>query len=409
MKKNTIIASLALAGLTASAPSLADVTFNGFASIKAGVLFDDVQDLNGNGVIDADEEILGGLYDKDLSFKPESVFALQVSSDLGEGLSVTAQLYADGRNDFDVEARWAYLSYQINDEWRVNAGRMVLPMFYKSESEKIGYTVTGNRLPRSVYDDFNFAVVEGIRMNHSTELGDWSVNSSFGYYSWEGDFDAFGIGYNTKFDKILSFSTEFTYDWLTLFAGAFVTEIDFSELDNQALFNNRIDENGNVVPGLNAIAASFGVSAGETAQLRDTIGLSGDGEYYYLGAAIDYNDWLLTAEYADYGIKDSGNTFSEVYYVMAGKRFDEYTVLYTYEDFDQPIDYSSLDGFSPAAQAIGKNYIDVLFEKKFKTQTLSLRYDFHSNAAFKVDVFSTKLNGLSESYNGLSFGIDLVY
>jgi hypothetical protein len=409
MKKNLVQIGLLMAGVSFVAPSYADVQFNGFASIKAGVLFDDPKDINGNGIIDADEEVLDGLYDKDLAFKPESVFALQVYSDLGEGLSVTAQLYADGRNDFDIEARWAYLSYELSDEWKVNVGRMVLPMFYKSESEKIGYTVTGNRQPRSVYDDFNFSVVEGIRINNSTELGDWSVNSSFGYYSWEGDFEAFNTPYNTKFDNILSVSTEFNYDWLTLFAGGFITEIDFSELDNSALFNSPT--------GVNNAAALYGVTAEETGRLRDAVGLSGDGEYYYLGASVDYNDWLLTAEYADYGIKDSGGSFSEVYYVMAGKRIDEFTVLYTYESFDQPIDYSSLNNFTPAAQAIGKGVVDVLFDKKYKTQTLSLRYDFHSNAAFKIDLFSTKLADVfnsdpsrsDETYNGLSFGIDLVY
>lgn len=399
MKQNIKLQTgLLLAGICCSAPSMADIKFNGFASIKAGVLFDEPSDLNGNNIIDDDEMILGGLYDKDLSFKPESVFALQVSSDLGSGLSVTAQLYAEGKNDFDVKARWAYVSYDLTDEWRINAGRMVLPMFYKSESEKIGYTVTGNRLPRSVYDDFNFSVVEGVRLNNSTEIGDWAVNSSFGYYSWQGDWESFGINYNSSFDKIISVSTELNYDWLTFFAGGFIVDIDFNELDEGALF-----------PIINASAQSLGVSSDETAKLRDTIGLTGDGEYYYLGAAIDYNDWLLTAEYADYGIKDTGLTFSEVYYVMAGKRFNEYTVLYTYEDFDQPVEYSSLVGFSPTAQAIGKNLIDVLFDKKFKTQTLSLRYDFHSNAAFKVDVFRTKLNGLSDNYDGASFGIDLVF
>ncbi|WP_076417869.1 MULTISPECIES: hypothetical protein [Colwelliaceae] len=393
--------ALLIAGVCCSAPSIADVKFNGFASIKGGLTFDDPKDRNSNGNFDAEEVILDGLYDKDLSFKPESLFALQVSSDLGEGLSVTAQLYAEGRNDFDLEARWAYLSYDITDEWRVNVGRMVLPMFYKSESEKIGYTVIGNRLPRSVYDDFNFSVVEGVRLNNSTELGDWSINSSFGYYSWEGDWEAFDSLYNTKFDKILSVSTEFNYDWLTLFAGGFITEADFSELDNAVLFDGPT--------GINNAAASFGVSADETARLRDTVGLSGDGEYYYLGAAVDYNDWLFTAEYADYGIKDSGNSFSEVYYVMAGKRINEYTILYTYESFDQPIDYSSLNDFTPAAQAIGKNVVDALFDKKFKTQTLSLRYDFHSSAAFKIDVFRTKLGDFSDNYNGASFGIDLVF
>ena len=56
-------AALLIAGVCCSASSFADVQFNGFASIKAGVVFDD------------EEVILNGIYDKDLSFKPESVFA----------------------------------------------------------------------------------------------------------------------------------------------------------------------------------------------------------------------------------------------------------------------------------------------------------------------------------------------
>lgn len=399
MKQNIKLQTgLLLAGICCAAPSMADVKFNGFASIKAGVLFDEPKDLDGNNTIDSEEMILSGLYDKDLSFKPESLFALQVSSDLGEGLSVTAQLYAEGQNDFDVEARWAYLSYDLTDEWRVNAGRMVLPMFYKSESGKIGYTVTGNRLPRSVYDDFRFAVVEGIRLNNSTELGDWSVNSSLGYYSWEGDFPAFGKNYNTKFDKIISVSTEFTYDWLTLFAGGFITEIDFSGIDQAVLF-----------PQIEQGAGAYGLSAEETAKLKSTVQLSGDGEYYYLGTAIDYNDWLMTAEYANYGIKDSGDTFNEVYYIMLGKRIKEYTLSYTYEEYDEPEDYSSLDGFSAPAKGIGMAIINTLLTNKFTTQTVSLRYDFHSNAAFKIDLFSSEPNGSNENQTGMSVGIDLVF
>ncbi len=386
-------AALLIAGVCCSASSFADVQFNGFASIKAGVVFDD------------EEVILNGIYDKDLSFKPESVFALQVSSDLTEGLSVTAQIFAQGKDDFDVEARWAYLSYQVSDEWRVNVGRMVLPMFYKSESEKIGYTVTGNRLPRAVYDDFEFAVVEGVRLNHSTELGDWSVNSSFGYYAWEGDFYAENNPYNSAFDKIFSVSTEFTYDWLTLFAGGFITEVDFNAIDDGFIYPI-ID---GAVAGINAQAGATVITPGETQSLKDTVKLSGDGVYYYLGTAIDYNDWLLTAEYADYGIKDTSDTYTKAWYVMAGKRINEYTLLYTYEEFDEEPEYTSLDGFSPYVTAIGTGVIDAVLENYlFTTQTVSLRYDFHSNAAFKLDVFSSKPKGGS-AQTGISFGVDLVF
>jgi len=405
MKKSILQTGLILAGVCLSTSALAEIKLNGFASIKAGVLFDEANDLNGDGEISEFEPIFNNLYDKDLSFKPESVFALQVSSDLGEGLSFTAQLYAEGRNDFDIEARWAYLSYDLSDEWRVNVGRMVLPMFYKSEFEKVGYTVNGNRLPRSVYGDFNYSVVEGVRLNNSTELGDWTVNSSFGYYSWDGSFEAEGVDYKASFDHIISASTEFTYDWLTLFAGGFITEVDLSVFDEEFLS-----------PRVLGAAQLYGVSPSVAAELKDAVKLSGDGQYYYLGFGVDYNDWLITAEYADYGIKDSGDTVNQSYYVMLGKRIDEFTIIYTYENYKDPRDHSQVEEFTGTANVIGKSIIDQLLTNNYITQTLSLRYDFHSNAAFKIDVFNSKVTDInttfaenSGSQAGMSIGVDLVF
>jgi hypothetical protein len=392
--------ALLVASVCCSTQAIAEVQFNGFASIKAGVLFDDAVDLNGNGNIDVVEQAYFGVYDKDLSFKPESLFALQVYSDLGEGLSVTAQLFAEGKDNFDVEARWAYVSYQISDSWKVNVGRMVLPMFYKSEFQDVGYAVNQNRLPVSVYGNFDFNVVEGIRIDNSTELGDWSVNSSFGYSSWDGEVVVSSLGgaFPGSFSKTISANTEFSWEWLTLFAGGFIAEVDFSAIDNAALF-----------PQVDAAAGAYGFSAAETANLKQAVQFSGDGQYYYLGGSIDYNDWLLTVEYADYGVKDSGDTFNEVYYVTVGKRINEYTILYTYEDYDQPVDLSTLDGFTPAAKQVGSGLKQALAAATFSAQTISLRYDFHSNAAFKADVFSVEPLNMGESIMGMSIGIDLVF
>ncbi len=392
--------ALLVASVCCSAATMAEVRFNGFASIKAGVVFDDATDLNGNGAIDPVEEAYFGLYDKDLSFKPESIFALQVSSDLGENLSVTAQFYADGREDFDVEARWAYLSYEINDSWKVNLGRMVLPMFYKSEFQKVGYAFNGVRLPTAVYGDFDFAVVEGVRVDNSTELGDWSMNSSFGYSSWDGEvvISSLGGAFPAAFKNTMSANTELSWEWFTFFVGGFIAEVDFSAIDNSALY-----------PQIDAAAGAFGLNATEVANLKDTVKFSGDGQYYYIGASIDYNDWLLTVEYADYGVKDSGDSFNEVYYVTAGKRINEFTILYTYEDYDQPIDLSHLDSFSPVAKQVGAGLMEALAAATFKSQSISLRYDFHSNAALKADIFSAEPLHMNKSISGMSFGIDLVF
>lgn len=186
MRKMTKVA-LSLLVATSSMTVNAELTFNGFASIKAGMLFDDPKDLNNNGIIESDENAYSGFITEDLSFKDNSLFAVQASADLTQGLSATIQLMAEGRDDFDVDARWAYLSYQLSDSWTVQAGRIILPAFYKSEFEKVGYAHNYNILPRSVYTPLAFSNVEGIRFNNNTYFGDWSLASSLGYSNWEGD------------------------------------------------------------------------------------------------------------------------------------------------------------------------------------------------------------------------------
>jgi len=96
--------------------SYGEISLSGFTSINAGKV------LSGSGVPQydipptflADYPIVSA-YSEDISFKPESLFGLQVSADLADNLSVTGQIVARGADDFDATIEWAYLSYEIND------------------------------------------------------------------------------------------------------------------------------------------------------------------------------------------------------------------------------------------------------------------------------------------------------
>ena len=93
MKKLPI--AIALCAALTTTTTFAEVRINGFASIVGGKTMDDDTTLYG--------------YDNDLSFKNESVFALQLSADLQDKLSATAQIVARGETDFNTEFEWAYL------------------------------------------------------------------------------------------------------------------------------------------------------------------------------------------------------------------------------------------------------------------------------------------------------------
>ena len=76
MKKLSVAVAICCALATSGAS--AEVRINGFASIVGGKSLDSDQTLYG--------------YDDDISFKNESVFALQLTADLQEKLTATAQI-----------------------------------------------------------------------------------------------------------------------------------------------------------------------------------------------------------------------------------------------------------------------------------------------------------------------------
>jgi hypothetical protein len=135
MKKLSV--AVAICAALATSYANAEVRINGFASIVGGKSLEDDRGRYG--------------YDDDISFKNESVFALQISADLQEKLSATAQIVARGNNDFDAEFEWAYLTYEFNDELQLSAGKMRVPFYRYSDFIDVGYAYRWVRPPESVY------------------------------------------------------------------------------------------------------------------------------------------------------------------------------------------------------------------------------------------------------------------
>lgn len=127
MKANRFsLAVLLTASITAfQAYAVDNVRINGFGNVVMGVT-------------SSDDTFLG--YDDNPDFSNESLFALQVSSDISDKLSATAQVLGRGSEDFDVNFEWAYLSYKISDSLTLVAGRSRLPLFTYSSSLDVGYT-----------------------------------------------------------------------------------------------------------------------------------------------------------------------------------------------------------------------------------------------------------------------------
>lgn len=162
--------ALVVAAAIAAGQAQAEVTLNGFASVKAGTTFG------------SDDTLYG--YTSDVDFKPESLFAIQAQSELGDKFSVTAQLMAKGNDDFNSEFAWAFLTYQATEHVRINAGRIRVPFYKYSDFLDVGYAYDWARTPRSVYD-VPFDSMDGASAIISNSFGDWqsSVQLNFGAFS----------------------------------------------------------------------------------------------------------------------------------------------------------------------------------------------------------------------------------
>lgn len=342
--------------LTVGLQAQAEVNISGFASMRATALDSDIplpeghiySDLKGNG---------------DVSFKDESLFGLQMSADLTEGLSATVQLLAEGSDDFDVNAKWAYLNYQINDSHQLKMGRLANPLFRQSQYQDVGYAHNYARLPRSVYLDFDFDSFEAVALDSTFFVNDYTIETKLFYGNWDETELALNpvTGQteesNTAINDEMGINLTISGDWWQVFGGYILLEADF----------------GN---------AAF------------------DFTYAFAGFTVDYNNILLELETVTYEDDDNITGTTDAYLASIGYRYEDFVFTVHSEKLERDGNFSPDDTGGWGA---------------------TLRYDFNPSAAIKIDYFSgeDKLDPFnfvtmapgtpSGDFSIASIGIDLVF
>ncbi|MDP2564490.1 porin [Pseudoalteromonas marina] len=373
MKKLTL--ALAVCATLASAAASAEVRINGFASIVAGK------------TLDSDATLYG--YDDEISFKEESMFALQLSADLQEKLTATAQIVASGENNYDAEFEWAYLTYEFNDGLQLSAGKMRAPFYKYSDFLDVGYAYRWVRTPQSVYS-LDFSTYEGLSLLHTSQLGDWDSSVQVVY----GSFDDEAGGARTILDDFAGVNWSVSRDWFSARAGYFVA-------DTSVVLSDTSELKG-LVDLLSA--SGFGDQA-------DSIDIDGDrGTFLALGMSVDYNNILVDAEFTKLSQDDNVLPDESQYYVSVGYRLDDTTIHFTYEDNDDSngaSDYDQLPQIPMLNAAVNGAFASMT--AKSNVYTIGARYDFHPSAAFKIDLSRFKDKVSDTETDVLSVGVDLVF
>lgn len=155
-------------GMSLSTTTVADqvLRINGFLSAGFGA--------------QSTDEISIASFDEDLTVKEDTVFGVQLNQQINEQFSLTGQLVGRGNEDYDIDAAWAYVSYQLSPETNLKAGRMQLPLFHISDFKEVGYAYNWVRPPAEVYR-FPFASVDSIDINHQFKLG--GMQSELQFYA----------------------------------------------------------------------------------------------------------------------------------------------------------------------------------------------------------------------------------
>jgi len=369
LSKKTLLA-LTLAGATGLTHAN-DLQINGFMSV-------------GVGMLSTDDIAVSG-FDTDANFSTDTVIALQISKQINEKTSATTQLVSRGSEAYDTNAAWAYVSYAIDSDTDVRAGRLRTPFFYYSDFLEVGYAYNWVRPPEEVYRLDAFSSVNGIDLTHRFTMGstDGSLQTYFGRFG-----GPVGLAGGTYEFELKNFGGVV----LNLNRGNYGTRLSYHRAD---VYTDLDATGSRALDGLLAAATSFGRGddfdiAGQTSQFIEAAG------------TWDNGDYAVIAEYTALR-QDSEMILDDNAFLLSGaKRFDTTTVHLTY------ISQRDLT----EGDALQKN-LKSNVEVHEQSYILGARYDYDSGTAFKIEAQyknEKTVNG-AEGKSGMlySAAIDLIF
>ncbi len=341
--------------------SKAEINFSGFASIVAG------QTLAEEDIFLADA-VGGGKYDHSLSFNPESVFALQASVDMLDDLTFTAQLVSRGASDFDIGVEWAFLSYSFNNHWKLKVGRQGVKIYQYSDYLEVGYAYDFMRPPLTLYFS-PLSHYDGISITYQNMLFDtyaYEIQLFSGQSGGDATYtsEVTGIPVRIDLEKTNGINS-------VLYGDVWEFKLGYTQVEsnlNFAGFNFFND----------AVAASY-IST----------------SFYY-----EQNNFVFNLEGSLY--EDEG-MFNDLltYFTSFGYRLGAFTPTIGYSFYDEELTSLPSDGRTLRGPPID-----------YAVTSFTLRYDFHTNAALKLD-YSVYRDKGEIPYIGdaevISFGVDLVF
>ncbi len=293
-KKNHLAWAIALL-MSAHFANASDVTISGFLSV-------------GGGMVDDEDSIPYGGYDEeDLTFD-RNLLGLQVSGQVSEKVTATAQLIARSGDDYQVNSEWAYLTWQASDAIKVRAGRLRTPFYMYSDFLDVGYSYAWITPPQEVYY-LPFNNVDGVDVYFTGTLGifDTSLQAYFG--SFTDDLVLNGARADAQTRNQMGVSGTVGKDWWTLRAAYHQADLTVDVTGTPISPTTTL---GGFADTLSALG--FGANADRLLVEED------DASFSEVGINIDTGRFVAAAEHVEFDPGDAVLSKNIREYVMVGVR-----------------------------------------------------------------------------------------
>lgn len=293
-KRNSLAVMVALLMCTPIA-NAGDVSISGFLSV-------------GGGMVDDEDSVSYGGYDEeDLTFD-RNLLGLQVTGQVNEKITATAQLIARSNDDYQVNSEWAYLSWQALDFIKVRAGRLRTPFYMYSDFLDVGYSYSWITPPQEVYY-LPFNNVDGVDVYLTGTLGmfDTSLQAYFG--SFTDDLVLNGVRADAQTRNQMGVSGTLGKDWWTLRAAYHQADLS---VDVSGTAISPTTTLGGFANTLGALG--FGANADRLLVEDD------DASFAEVGISIDTGRFVAAAEHVEFDPGDAVLSKNIREYVMFGVR-----------------------------------------------------------------------------------------
>lgn len=338
--------------LFSGSAALADISLSGYSSIVAG------------RVIDGDKFLADypktGVYDTDWSFSPDTSFGVQLIADVENQFNIVIQAISNGATDYDIELDWAYVSYQLNTELSIQAGRKRLPLYYYSDFFDVGHAYYWIRPPVDNYT-WQISNYNGLSLLYQPETSEWDM--LFNLYVGREDSknnDLLSMLFSADVDEtwknMLGIVAEVSQDWIEL-------RITYMQglLDRTV---NDIKTEQDVKQKFSGLSANF---------------------YFY--------NFILLSEFNQYK-RPKSDIDVDTQMLSVGYQLNDFTPHLTRSNFRQEPN-----------QAGGDEY--------HHTSSIGIRWDVHRSIALKIQFDRTKDKGVNIPVLGdsdtISLGMDFVF